>query len=98
LLTGGDTPEHGQMQLDPNRLLGIREGNLQVHPKICTISTKFCTKVNNFALDSATVHASHQIFGHPMHYCILRQIILETFIKNLVSLLVHSIAATTKTF
>jgi hypothetical protein len=28
----------------------------------------------------------------------LRQIILETFIKNLVSLLVHSIAATTKTF
>jgi hypothetical protein len=25
-----------------------------------------------------------------MHYCILRQIILETFIKNLVSLLVHT--------
>jgi hypothetical protein len=49
----------------------IREGDLQVHPKNCTISTKFCTKVNNFALDSATVHASHQILGHPMHYCIL---------------------------
>ncbi len=39
----------------------IREGNLQVHPKICTISTNFCTKVNNFAFDSTTVPCARVI-------------------------------------